>query len=138
MPEWGKAIASVFFFILSAAVGVLVFSYIISLYNMTDIIVFSGSIVIVTIATPLLLYVFLATTIEFSLGRNSIIFMFLMKYNKLIMRFLLYLGIAGLFISFPVSFAVNIYLLDKGYETCGKISWMSPTTYVKDLSLCDR
>lgn len=138
MPEWGKAIASVFFFILSAAVGVLVFSYIISLYNMTDIIVFSGPIVIVTIATPLLLYVFLATTIEFSLGRNSIIFMFLMKYNKLIMRFLLYLGIAGLFISFPVSFAVNIYLLDKGYETCGKISWMSPTTYVKDLSLCDR
>lgn len=138
MPEWWKAIASVFFFILSAAVGVLVFSYIISLYNMTDIIVFSGPIVIVTIATPLLLYVFLATTIEFSLGRNSIIFMFLMKYNKLIMRYLLYLGIVGLFISFPVSFAVNIYLLDKGYETCGKISWMSPTTYVKDLSLCDR
>ncbi len=138
MPAWGKAIASVFFFILSAAVGVLVFSYIISLYNMTDIIVFSGPIVIVTIATTLLLYVFLATTIEFSLGRNSIIFMLLMKYNKLIMRYLLYLGIAGLFISFPVSFAVNIYLLDKGYETCGKISWMSPTTYVKNLSLCDR
>ncbi|HAT1515543.1 TPA: DUF1240 domain-containing protein, partial [Morganella morganii] len=42
------------------------------------------------------------------------------------------------FISFPVSFSVNIYLLDKGYETCGKISWMSPTTYVKNLSLCDR
>ncbi|HGY2266504.1 DUF1240 domain-containing protein [Morganella morganii] len=31
-----------------------------------------------------------------------------------------------------------MYLLDNGYETCGKISWMSPTTYVKNLSLCDR
>lgn len=138
MPAWGKAIASVFFFILSAAVGMLVFSYIISLYNMTDIIVFSGPIVIVAITTPLLLYVMLVSTVEFSLGKKSILFIFLMKYNKLIMRYLLYLGIAGLFISFPVSFAVNIYLLDKGYETCGKISWMSPTTYVKDLSLCDR
>ncbi|HED3889550.1 TPA: DUF1240 domain-containing protein [Morganella morganii] len=138
MPAWGKAIASVFFFILSAAVGMLVFSYIISLYNMTDIIVFSGPIVIVAITTPLLLYVMLVSTVEFSLGKKSILFIFLMKYNKLIMRYLLYLGIAGLFISFPVSFAVNIYLLDKGYETCGKISWMSPTIYVKDLSLCDR
>nr|WP_275886614.1 DUF1240 domain-containing protein [Morganella morganii] len=88
--------------------------------------------------TRLLLYVMLVSIVEFSLGKKSIFFIFLMKYNKLIMRYLLYLGIAGLFISFPVSFAVNIYLLDKGYETCGKISWMSPTTYVKNLSLCDR
>ncbi|MET4859044.1 DUF1240 domain-containing protein [Morganella morganii] len=138
MPGWVKAIVSGLFFILFLALSVLMYDYMISLFNMESVIVFSAQIVIVTIATPLLLYVFLATTIEFSLGRNSIIFMLLMKYNKLIMRYLLYLGIAGLFISFPVSFAVNIYLLDKGYETCGKISWMSPTTYVKDLSLCDR
>lgn len=138
MPGWVKAIVSGLFFILFLALGVLMYDYMISLFNMENVIVFSAQIVIVTIATPLLLYVFLATAIEFSLGRNSIIFMLLMKYNKLIMRYLLYLGIAGLFISFPVSFAVNVYLLDKGYETCGKISWMSPTTYVKDLSLCDR
>ncbi|HEI9844528.1 TPA: DUF1240 domain-containing protein [Morganella morganii] len=138
MPGWVKAIVSGLFFILFLALSVLMYDYMISLFNMENVIVFSAKIVIVTIATPLLLYVFLATTIEFSLGRNSIVFMLLMKYNKLIMRYLLYLGIAGLFISFPVSFAVNIYLLDKGYETCGKISWMSPTTYVKDLSLCDR
>ncbi|HBH7051730.1 TPA: DUF1240 domain-containing protein [Morganella morganii] len=138
MPGWVKAIVSGLFFILFLALSVLMYDYMISLFNMENVIVFSAQIVIVTIATPLLLYVFLATTIEFSLGKNSIIFMLLMKYNKLIMRYLLYLGIAGLFISFPVSFAVNIYLLDKGYEICGKISWMSPTTYVKDLSLCDR
>lgn len=138
MPGWVKAIVSGLFFILFLALSVLMYDYMISLFNMENVIVFSAKIVIVTIATPLLLYVFLATTIEFSLGRNSIIFMLLMKYNKLIMRYLLYLGIAGLFISFPVSFVVNIYLLDNGYETCGKISWMSPTTYVKDLSLCDR
>ena len=137
MPGWVKAIVSGLFFILFLALSVLMYDYMISLFNMENVIVFSAQIVIVTIATPLLLYVFLATTIEFSLGKNSIIFMLLMKYNKLIMRYLLYLGIAGLFISFPVSFAVNIYLLDSGYETCGKISWMSPTTYVKNLSLCD-
>ena len=138
MPIWGKAIASGFFFILSSAVGVLVYSYMVSLFNMADIIVFSAPIVMVAISTPLLLYVFLVTTVEFSLGKKSIIFISLMKYNKSIMRCLLYLGITGLFVSFPASFAVNIFLLDDGYKTCDKISWMSPTTYVKDLSLCDR
>lgn len=138
MPGWVKAIVSGLFFILFLALSVLMYDYMIALFNMASVIVFSAQIVIVIIATPLLLYVFLATTIEFSLGKKTIIFMLLMKYNKLIMRYLLYLGIAGLFISVPVSFAVNIYLLDNGYEKCGKISWMSPTTYVKDLSLCDR
>ncbi|HDT1127105.1 TPA: DUF1240 domain-containing protein [Morganella morganii subsp. morganii] len=54
------------------------------------------------------------------------------------MRGFLYLSIIGLFISLPASFAVNICLLDNGYKTCDKISWMSPTTYVKELSLCGR
>ncbi|MEQ5031454.1 DUF1240 domain-containing protein [Morganella morganii] len=66
------------------------------------------------------------------------LFKILMKYNKSIMRYLIYLGITGVLISLPISFAVNIYLLDNGYKTCDKISWMSPTTYVKELSLCDK
>lgn len=86
MPGWVKAIVSGLFFILFLALGVLMYDYMISLFNMENVIVFSAQIVIVTIATPLLLYVFLATEIEFSLGGNSIIFMLLMKYNKLIMR----------------------------------------------------
>ncbi|EOE1186519.1 DUF1240 domain-containing protein [Proteus mirabilis] len=36
-----------------------------------------------------------------------------------------------------VLFVVNIFLLDEGYKTCDKISWLSPTTYVKELSFCN-
>lgn len=57
--------------------------------------------------------------------------MSLMTFNKLIMRYLVYLGLAGVLLSFPISFVVNIFLLDEGYKTCDKISWLSPTTYVK-------
>lgn len=60
-----------------------------------------------------------------------------MTFNKLIMRYLVYLGLAGVLLSFPISFVVNIFLLDEGYKTCDKISWLSPTTYVKELSFCN-
>ncbi|MGJ7250710.1 DUF1240 domain-containing protein [Morganella morganii] len=138
MPRWGKVIVSVLIFIIAIAISTLVYDYIISLFKMRDVIVFSGPIAILSLGMPFLLYVFFAGMIEFSFGQKSFFFTLLMKYNKLIIRGLLYLSIIGLFISFPVSFAVNIYLLDNGYKTCEKISWMSPTTYVKDLSLCGR
>lgn len=138
MPKLGKAIASVFCTIISVAIGALVYSYAISLFKMENIIVFSAPIITVMISTPLLVYVFSAGIIEFSFGQKSIFFKILMKYNKFIMRFLLYLSVAGFFISIPVSFLVNIHLLDNGYKTCDRISWRSPTTYVKDLSLCGR
>ncbi|MFN6883769.1 DUF1240 domain-containing protein, partial [Proteus mirabilis] len=41
-----------------------------------------------------------------------------MTFNKLIMRYLVYLGLAGVLLSFPISFVVNIFLLDEGYKTC--------------------
>ena len=138
MPRWGKAIVSVMIFIIAIAISILVYDYILSLFQMRDVIIFSGPVAILALGMPFLLYVFFAGMIEFVFGQKTVFFIFLMKYNKFIMRCLLYLAIVGLFISFPVSFAVNVYLLDNGYKTCGKISWMSPTTYVKDLSLCDR
>lgn len=138
MPKWGKSIASTFFLILFIGISILVYGYTISLFKMTDIIIFSGPIAMLTMAMPLVIYANIAMIIEFSLGQKSTLFKILMKYNKSIMRYLVYLGIAGVLISLPVSFAVNIYLLDNGYKTCDRISWMSPTTYVKELSLCGR
>lgn len=138
MPKWGKAIASVLFLILFIAISILVYSYTISLFRMMNIITFSGPIAMLTMAIPLVIYACIGMIIEFSCGQKSILFKILMKYNKSIMRYFIYLGITGVLISFPISFAVNVYLLDKGYETCDKISWMSPTTYVKELSLCDK
>lgn len=137
MPRWDKIIVSIFFLILFIVIGILVYGYTISLFLMEDIIIFSGPIVMLTLGVPLVIYTCFAMTIEFFLGVKSIVFMSLMTFNKLIMRYLVYLGLAGVLLSFPISFVVNIFLLDEGYKTCDKISWLSPTTYVKELSFCN-
>ncbi|EJD6328138.1 DUF1240 domain-containing protein [Proteus mirabilis] len=137
MPRWDKIIVSIFFLILFIVIGILVYGYIISLFLMEDIIIFSEPIVMLTLGVPLVIYTCFAMTIEFFLGVKSIVFMSLMTFNKLIMRYLVYLGLAGVLLSFPISFVVNIFLLDEGYKTCDKISWLSPTTYVKELSFCN-
>ncbi|WP_245216667.1 DUF1240 domain-containing protein [Proteus mirabilis] len=128
---------SIFFLILFIVIGILVYGYTISLFLMEDIIIFSEPIVMLTLGVPLVIYTCFAMTIEFFLGVKSIVFMSLMTFNKLIMRYLVYLGLAGVLLSFPISFVVNIFLLDEGYKTCDKISWLSPTTYVKELSFCN-
>ncbi len=137
MPRWDKIIVSIFFLILFIVIGILVYGYTISLFLMEDIIIFSEPIVMLTLGVPLVIYTCFAMTIEFFLGVKSIVFMSLMAFNKLIMRYLVYLGLAGVLLSFPISFVVNIFLLDEGYKTCDKISWLSPTTYVKELSFCN-
>ncbi len=137
MPRWDKIIVSIFFLILFIVIGILVYGYTISLFLMEDIIIFSGPIVMLTLGIPLVIYTCFAMIIEFFLGVKSIIFMSLMTFNKLIMRYLIYLGLAGVLLSFPISFVVNTFLLDEGYKTCDKISWLSPTTYVKELSFCN-
>lgn len=137
MPRWDKIIVSIFFLILFIVIGILVYGYTISLFLMEDIIIFSEPIVMLTLGVPLVIYICFAMTIEFFLGVKSIVFMSLMTFNKLIMRYLVYLGLAGVLLSFPISFVVNIFLLDEGYKTCDKISWLSPTTYVKELSFCN-
>lgn len=138
MPRWDKIIVSIFFLILFIVIGILVYGYTISLFLMEDIIIFSEPIVMLTLGVPLVIYTCFAMTIEFFLGVKSIVFMSLMTFNKLIMRYLVYLGLAGVLLSFPISFVVNIFLLDEGYKTCDKISWLSPTTYVKELSFCNK
>ncbi|MEY2344954.1 DUF1240 domain-containing protein [Proteus mirabilis] len=57
------------------------------------------------------------------------VFMSLMTFNKLIMRYLVYLGLAGVLLSFPISFVVNIFLLDEGYKTCDK-NFVAITHYI--------
>ncbi|HHQ6725244.1 DUF1240 domain-containing protein [Serratia fonticola] len=58
------------------------------------------------------------------------------KYNTIISKHLIMIAFASLIFSFPISLYVNYKLIHDGYFTCDKISWMSPTTYAKDLSLC--
>ncbi|MDE9483694.1 DUF1240 domain-containing protein [Xenorhabdus bovienii] len=102
----------------------------ISLILMKDEITFSGTVVIGVMSSPLLFYSLSASIFFFIFDR-------LPKFNKLIVKYLSKLMIASFIISLPISFYVSYKLKNDGYLTCDKISWMSPTTYVKDLSLCE-
>lgn len=138
MPRWVKAITSGLFFILFLALSVLMYDYATSLLEMRNEIIFSAQNLILTFSLPFALYAFFGMTVELFFGEESVFYKAIVKYKNIIMKVAFYLFFIGLIASIPVSFAVNVYLLDNGYETCGKISWMSPTTYVKDLSLCNR
>nr|WP_223281778.1 DUF1240 domain-containing protein [Xenorhabdus griffiniae] len=100
-----------------------------SLIFMKDEITFSSSVVIGFISSPILFY---------SISGSIFFFLFdrLPKYNNIIIKYLTRLMIASFIISFPISLYVDYKLKSEGYITCDKISWMSPTTYVKNLSLC--
>ncbi|WP_447887468.1 DUF1240 domain-containing protein [Serratia fonticola] len=96
---------------------------------MEDEITFSASVFICFFATPLILYTFSCSVFFFIFDRQP-------KYNIIISKYLIMIAFTSLIFSFPVSLYVNYKLIHVGYFTCDKISWMSPTTCVKDLSLC--
>ncbi len=107
----------------------LVSTYIISLIKMEDIIKFSGPIFIAFLSSPILLYSLVGSVWFF-------IFNKLPKFNKFIIKYLSIPMFLSFIVSFPISFYVDYKLKSKGYVVCDRISWMSPNTYVKDLSLC--
>ncbi|MBE8589285.1 DUF1240 domain-containing protein [Xenorhabdus griffiniae] len=90
---------------------------------------FSSGIIIGFLSSPILFY---------SISGSIFFFLFdrLPKYNNIIIKYLTRLMITSFIISFPISLYVDYKLKSEGYITCDKISWMSPTTYVKNLSLC--
>ncbi|OCQ51162.1 hypothetical protein Ppb6_03723 [Photorhabdus australis subsp. thailandensis] len=108
----------------------IVFSNIHSLLVMKDEIVFSSIIFICFFSFPLILYYF-----------TSVFFYFV--FNKLPNNHMLYIKFLGsimvisFILSLPISFWIGNQLKNDGYLVCDKISWMSPTTYVKDIKLCE-
>nr|WP_222941862.1 DUF1240 domain-containing protein [Xenorhabdus indica] len=101
----------------------------VSLALMKDEITFSGTVIISILSFPIVFY---------SLSGSIFFFIFnrLPKFNKIIVNYLSKLMITSFIIGFPISFYVDYKLKNDGYLTCDKISWMSPNTYVKNLSLC--
>ncbi|WP_426575743.1 DUF1240 domain-containing protein [Xenorhabdus stockiae] len=124
-----KALAGVMLLIIFTPIVFLVGDYFLSLILMKDEITFSSGIVIGFMSSPLLLY---------SISGSIFFFLFerLPKFNKVIVRYLSILMITSFIVSFPISFYVSYKLKSDGYLICDKISWMSPTTYVKNLSMC--
>ncbi|OTA18919.1 membrane protein [Xenorhabdus beddingii] len=125
-----KALAGVILLIIFTPIVFLVSHYFLSLIFMKDEITFSSGVVIGFMSSPLLLY---------SLSGSIFFLLFdrLPKFNEVIVKYLTMLMIASFIVSFPISFYVNYKLRSDGYLVCDKISWMSPTTYVKDLRLCN-
>ncbi|MEX0425876.1 DUF1240 domain-containing protein [Providencia rettgeri] len=129
-PKWAMLLLGILLFIVCFLISILIYDYVLSLFQMRDVIVFSGPVAMCAIGLPTVLY---------ALGGSvySIVFNRLPKYNKIIFKYLMYLLFLGIFSGVPIAFAVNYYLKDEGYLTCDRISWMSPTMYVKNISLCD-
>lgn len=130
MPKWAMLLLSILMFVISLLISILIYDSVLSLFQMRDVIVFSGPVAICAIGLPTVLY---------ALGGCVYFFIFnkLPRYNQIIVKYLSYLLFVGIFSGVPIAFAVNYYLKDEGYLTCDRISWMSPTTYVKNISLCD-
>ncbi|OKP31005.1 DUF1240 domain-containing protein [Serratia fonticola] len=107
----------------------MIYSYATSLILMKDEITFSASIFMCFFGSPLILYALSGSVFFFIFDR-------LPRHNMIVVKHLTRLALVSILFSLPVSLYVNYKLKHDGYFTCDKISWMSPTTYVKDLSLC--
>ncbi|MBD2779286.1 DUF1240 domain-containing protein [Xenorhabdus sp. 42] len=128
--KYFKALGTLLLLLFMAFMMSFVIDSAISLILMKDDITFSGTVVIGVMSSPLLFYSLSASIFFFIFDR-------LPKFNKLIVNYLSKLMIASFIISLPISFYVGYKLKNDGYLTCDKISWMSPTTYVKDIKLCN-
>ncbi len=107
----------------------LIINSIIPLIKIEDRIIFSSSIAICLISFPLMFYVMTGSIYFFIFNKTP-------KFNKLLIKYLTMLAIASFIMSFPIPFYIDYKLKNDGYVVCDRISWMSPNTYVKDLSLC--
>ncbi|ERT10315.1 DUF1240 domain-containing protein [Photorhabdus temperata] len=128
--KYFKALGGLILLLIVTFMMCLVINSVVSLILMKDEITFSSTVVICFMSSPLLFY---------SISGSIFFFIFdrLPKFNKLIVKYLSMLMIASFIVSFPISFYVSYKLKNEGYLTCDKISWMSPTTYVKNIKLCE-
>jgi len=127
--RYWKILGTTVLLMIFTGISLMMYSYVISLILMKSEIKFSSAVFIVFFSSPLLIYVLSGSVYFFVFDR-------LPKHNKITINYLTKLTLASILFSLPASLYVNYKLIHDGYFTCDKISWMSPTTYVKDLSLC--
>ncbi|MBC3252236.1 DUF1240 domain-containing protein [Serratia fonticola] len=127
--KYWKIFGTIVLLVIFTGISLFICSYVISLILMKSEIKFSSSVFIVFFSSPLLIYVLSGSVYFFVFDR-------LPKHNKITINYLTKLTLASILFSLPVSLYVNYKLKHDGYLICDRISWMSPTTYVKDLSLC--
>ncbi|OTA18918.1 membrane protein [Xenorhabdus beddingii] len=128
--KYFKALGGLILLLIMTFMMYLVIDSFFSLIFMKEEITFSGAVIMGVMSSPLLFYSIVGSIFFFIFDR-------LPKFNEVIVKYLSMLMIASFIVSFPISFYVNYKLRSDGYYVCDKISWMSPTTYVKDITLCN-
>ncbi|MBL5825462.1 DUF1240 domain-containing protein [Serratia fonticola] len=126
--RYWKVLGATVLLIIFTGGTLMIYSYATSLILMKDEITFSASIFMCFFGSPLILYALSGSVFFFIFDR--------LPRHNMIVKHLTRLAVASILFSLPASLYVNYKLIHDGYFTCDKISWMSPTTYVKDLSLC--
>ncbi|MBD1229486.1 DUF1240 domain-containing protein [Xenorhabdus griffiniae] len=104
-------------------------TYFFSLVLLKNEITFSAGVFIVFFSFPFVLCGLIGATYFMLTQRKP-------KYYDQFIKVFGVIALVSLILSVPVSSYVNFKLKNDGYLVCNKISWMSPTTYVKNLSLC--
>lgn len=130
MKKYLKVLGGMFLLATVSAIMIPIYESLHSLFFMENKIVFSSGIAMYSIGFPLIFYALSCVVYVFIFERQP-------KHHMVIGKYLSYLIYVALIAGVPISFGVGFVLKNNGYQTCDKISWMSPTTYVTDLSLCD-
>ncbi|MGG4606909.1 DUF1240 domain-containing protein [Providencia sp. Me31A] len=102
MPKWAMLLLGSLLFIICFLISILIYDYVLSLFQMRDIIVFSGPIAMCAIGFPAVMY-----SLEGSI--YSIFFNRIPKHNKLIFKYLMYLLFVGVFSGIPIAFKRCFY-----------------------------
>ncbi|QZY66621.1 DUF1240 domain-containing protein (plasmid) [Providencia rettgeri] len=82
------------------------------------------------IATPTVLYALFGIVFTLIFDSHP-------KHNKIIVKYLTYLLFIGIVSRSPITLIIKAIPINDGSQICDRISWMSPTTYVKNISLCN-
>ncbi|AOR62320.1 DUF1240 domain-containing protein [Pectobacterium wasabiae] len=98
-------------------------------FESNDVIIFSWKVGVLIFAVPLLFY--FSYLAFYSAIKNEPA-----KMNNELANVLAMIAIFGAVVSLFLSIYVSYNLNIQSYKTCPKISWMDPSKYVKDISLC--
>ncbi|MEQ1964442.1 DUF1240 domain-containing protein [Xenorhabdus khoisanae] len=124
------AIGMFFLFLIINAALFFAIDDFLSLYHISNVVVFSWRVFAGLFFYPVVFYFCIAIFYYLSLSKMP-------KNNNSILKFLTFIGILGFVISFPVSWYADSKLKENGYINCHKKSLNAPSKYVKNKNLCD-
>nr|WP_306798033.1 DUF1240 domain-containing protein [Pectobacterium carotovorum] len=140
MPGGGTAVVkvnrplvgafAVFLFCISCFISWISFNGYLSFLQKSDVIIFSWKLGLMVFGSPLLFY--FSYLAFYSAIKNEV-----PKMNNKLANSLAIVAIFGAVVSFFSSIYISYNLNAQYYKICPNNSWVAPSKYVKDISLCD-